>query len=184
MTISGPISAIIVSSILTLGVLFGTNAFNNDKNYATVSFDGGYKRIGFIEQEVIHSNAVISLDDGTVMKRGDIDEVIEWIYKTSANTAKERGSFESVTWRDGISIKANAGIEWTGSVSKFILTTHTFEEISTTAKPLFAKDVVSKLENLTRDAKAERIENSKESLSFDKAPSSGSLKNLLSSLVN
>jgi hypothetical protein len=178
MKISGPISAIIVSLILTLGVLFGTGAFTSDKNYATVSFDGGYKRIGIIQEERIYTNAVVRIDQ-TTLKRGDFNEVIEWILEASANTAKERGGLEKVTWRDGVIIEASAGIEWIGSVSNFKLSTHNFDDISTTEKPLYAKDVIAKLEQLEQSAKGERIKNSTESLSFDKVSTDVSLMSLL-----
>lgn len=183
MNISGPISAIIVSLILTLGTLFGTGAFTSEKNYATVSFDGGYKRIGIIQEERIFTSAVVRLD-GSTLKSGDFDEVIEWIYESSANTARERGGFENVTWRSGVSVEASAGIDWTGSVSKFRLTTQNYNDTSTTAKSLFAKDVIAKLEQLERDAKAQRVQSSKNALSFDKVPADVSLMSLLMSLAN
>jgi len=183
MKITGPISAIIVSLILTLGVLLGTGAFTSEKNYATVSFDGGYKRIGIIQEERVYTEAVVRAD-GRVLKRGDFDDVVEWIYEASADSAKERGGFDKVTWRNGVSIEADAGIDWTGSVSKFRMFTHQFQETSTAVNPLFAKDVIAKLEQLERDAKSQRVKNSKEALSFDKVPADGSLMSLLMRLAN
>ena len=47
--ITGPVAAIIVSLILGLSILVSSGALVPEKDtYATVNFEGGYKKIGVI----------------------------------------------------------------------------------------------------------------------------------------
>lgn len=163
--ITAPISAIVVAIIITLGFLVGTGALMPEaKTYATVKFDGGFKKIGVISSEEIFTKAIVELND-SVIYTNDFADTIAWIKKNS----KDKG-ISNTTWKNGVELKATAGIRWIGSESSFNLTTEDLTLKSTDEKPLVAAEVITQLEALERKAKANRTTNAKEALEFSAAP--------------
>lgn len=163
---NGPIASIIVSIILTMGFLMGTGSFKSPATtYATVNFDGGYQKIGIISREEIYTEARIEMN-GDRLVSGDFQEVIAWIRKS----ARDNGGVENVTWKDGVRLKASAGIKWSGSESNFKLATETLDIQSTNQVPVKPSEVIVKLDELEKKAKAGRLENAKQSLVFSAAP--------------
>lgn len=164
--ITGPIAAIIVAFIITLGVLFGSGSLTPvPDTYATVSFDGGYKKIGVISQEQVFTKAEITLN-GRQIKSGDFDDIIEWMTEQAAET----GGLEKSSWKAGVAISADAGVEWLGSESKFQLKTESIKLVSTDVKELMNSEVISQLKALEQRAKESRQKNAEESLKFGPAP--------------
>ena len=163
---TGPFASIIVSVVLTLGFLFGTGSFKSTPyTYATVNFDGGYQKIGVINREEIYTEARLEIN-GEKLVNGDFEEVISWINKS----ARDNGGTEEVTWKDGVRLKASAGIKWSGSESNFKLATDTMDVKSTTQVPLKPKEVILQINELQKKAKADRLETVKKSLTFGPAP--------------
>lgn len=179
MQITGPIAAIIVSLIVTLGTLYGTNAFAPN-TYATVKFDGGYQKIGVIKSEQIFTEATISLND-SIIKRGKIRDIVEYLNDAAKQRANELGGIDKVTLKEGIEIDARAGINWVGSESSFRLTTDSLNERSTKENLLLTTNVIRKLESLESKAKQERVETAKKSLDYSAAPKESFL---LSTMIN
>lgn len=90
--ITGPISAIIVTLIVTAGLLVATGAvFPEPKTFATVNFDGGWKKIGVISQEQVFTEVQVTLN-GTAIRSGTVSEVKEALI----NDAAESGGIERV----------------------------------------------------------------------------------------
>lgn len=184
MRISGPVSAIICSIIITAGALFGVGALTPNKNYATVHFENGYQKIGIIMREEIYTNAKISRN-GSVLFEGEFDEVANYIYQTSAEEAEEKGGFQNLTWKSGVTIDAKAGIFWTGSEENFHLVTDKFKEISRESKLLKPKDVLARFEEMKKNAELNREKNVQHSIKFSEAPSdSFAIKKIIKSMVN
>jgi len=164
--ITGPIAAIIVAFIVTLGILIGSGSLTpTPDTYATVSFDGGYKKIGVISQEQVFTKAEITLN-GRRIKSGDFDEIIDWMTEQAADT----GGLEKSSWKAGVALSASAGVEWLGSESRFQLTTESMNLVSTDEKPLMNTEVISQLKALETRAKASRQKNAEEALQFGPAP--------------
>jgi len=166
MRISGPVSAIICTLILMVGLLFGLGKFDREPppSYATVSFDGGYKKIGVISYEGIYTNGSITKDGDTLVS-GDFDKLIKFI-KDSA----KGDPLDQMTLKTGVNLNADAGVEWIASESNFKLATDRLDITSTQAVPLVLQDVISRLEKLELKAKSEREANAKSSLSFGDNP--------------
>jgi len=163
---TGPLASIIVSVVLTFGFLFGTGSFKSTPyTYATVNFDGGYQKIGIIQREEIYTEARLEIN-GEKLTDGDFEDVISWINKS----ARDNGGAEGVTWKDGVRLKASAGIKWTGSESNFKLATNTMDVKSTTQAPLKPQEVILQMNELHKKAKLERVETVKTSLTFGPSP--------------
>jgi hypothetical protein len=77
---------------------------------------------------------------------------------------------DQITWKPGVNLNADAGVEWIASESNFKLTTDILDITSTEAVPLALPDVISRLEKLELKAKSEREANAKSSLSFGDNP--------------
>lgn len=164
---TGPIASIIVALIVTLGGLFGFGAFTPTAlTYATVNFDGGYKKIGVIAAEEIYTEASISVD-GETLKSGTIEDVISWIQKRGKSDGQE---LSQITYKPGVSVKGEAGIKWIASESNFKLSTDSIDLTSTATNPLKPLEVIEQLKKIRDKSKAERIENAKKALAFSKAP--------------
>lgn len=163
---NGPIAGIIISVIVTIGALFGTGSLMPAPNtYATVNFDGGYKKIGVINKEEVFTLATVYLD-GKSLTSGKFQEVISWM----EDQALSGGGVDKVTWKAGVKLVARVGIEWVGSESNFQLTTDKLEIASTNDNPIVPATVISKLNLLEQKAKSERVENAKQSLTFGPSP--------------
>ena len=176
---NGPLASIIVSLILTMGFLFGTGSFKPaPATYATVNFDGGYQKIGVISREEIYTEARIEMN-GDRLTNGDFQEIIAWIQKAS----RENGGVENVTWKDGVRLKASAGIKWSGSESSFKLATDTIDIKSTIKDPIKPSDVIEQLNELEKKAKAGRLESVKQSLVYSAAPTESFLLSKILSAI-
>ncbi len=163
---NGPLASIIVSLVVTTGLLFGTGSFkNNPPTYATVNFDGGYKKIGVISSEEVVTEARIERN-GTRLTSGTFQQVITWI----RNSAKDQGGVENVTWKEGVTLAATAGIKWIASESNFTLTTDSLDLVSTDQAPVRLSDAIEKLSALEAKAKRERVETSRQALVFSDPP--------------
>lgn len=163
---SRPVSNIIVTLILTLGFLFGVGAFSAKNDYATVSFDGGWQKLGVISTERIFTKVRISFEDRDLVS-GDIDKAIEWIQKDSLSKSDNPST---VTWRAGVAITASAGVEWIASVIDFQLTIASINKQSTNGKFLYPVEIIEELRALKQKAKDERVKTATESLRFSPAP--------------
>ncbi len=174
-TITGPVAAIIVTMIVTLGMLWASGSLMPDpKIYATVNYDGGYKKIGVISSEEIFTEAEIALD-GETIKSGSFAETIDWMRETS------KDGVATTTWKAGVTLNAKAGVEWVGSESNFKLTTDSLSLISTDRNPVSVGEVIKQLEQLQQKAKNERVANSAAALEFgDNPQTSFQLSKLLS----
>lgn len=175
--VTGPISAIIVTLILTLGLLIATGAvFPEPKTYATVNFDGGWKKLGVLSEERIYIEIEITRNGSNMYSANTMSDIKAFLSRQSEDT----GGVEKTTFREGVVINASAGIEWTGSESNFKLSTHNLSLASTAGAPIYFSAVLSSLEELEANAKLERQKNSIESLSYsEKSKEAGYLDKLL-----
>ena len=181
MNITGPVSAIIVALIVAIAALFASGSFESSNNtYATVHFDEGYQRLGFIRSERVFSKAKISMEDREI-ESGTIDDVLAWIKETSGKSNK---SADGITWKEGVTVTASAGIRWEGSESNFDLTTDSWTLESTSVSPLKPLDVISQLQATLYRAKHERGVNSKNALQYGPAPAEMSFVSLINSAIN
>lgn len=115
--ITGPLAAIVVSIIITLGLLIMTGSLPpKPHTYATVEYDGGYKKLGVISSEEIFTRAEIKANN-EMLTSGSFEEVIAELKKQTKNQ-----NIETLTWKSGVSISASAGIRWVGSEGAFNLT--------------------------------------------------------------
>lgn len=176
---TGPIASIIVTLIITLGGLFGFGVFRDvPLTYATVNFDGGYKKIGVISAEEIFTEASITLD-GETLKSGTVEDIISYIKQGK----REGQELSQIDYKPGVSIKGSAGIKWTASESNFKLTTDSVDLTSTATSPLKPIGVIEQLKKIQEKAKAERVENAKNALAYSEAPAESFLLAKLLSMV-
>lgn len=165
--ITAPIASIIITLTICLTVLFASGVFDkSNQDYATVNFDGGYKKIGVISEQRNFSIVEVKFND-EVLWSGSLDYVAG---KITESIASEQAP-QNVTWKEGITLKGTAGISWVGSESSFELTTESIDLISTKAEPLVVQGVVSQLLALDRKIKDEHNVIAKQALTFSEAPS-------------
>jgi hypothetical protein len=170
MKLTGPVASIIVALIIVVGLLFGAGALTpQNHTYAKASFDGGYMLLGVIKREAIYSNAEVTYE-GTSVFSGSIDEVIAEI---------ENSKYRWPAWETGVSVKATAGIQWTGSEGDFKLTTDQLERTSKSSTQLTPQIAIDELKALLAKAKQERTKNAQEALSFGPPPLETSLASRL-----
>jgi hypothetical protein len=161
MKLTGPVASIVVALIIVFGLLFGIGAFSPPQHtYAKVSFDGGYMLVGVIKREATYSTAEVTYEGSSVFS-GSIDEVISEI---------ENSKYRWPTWQTGVTVKASAGIQWTGSEGEFKLTTDQMEKTSKFDAQLTPQIVIDELKALLAKAKQERTKNAQEALSFGPPP--------------
>ena len=170
MKITGPVASIIITLIVTIGILFGLGSFNREiKNYATVNFETGYKRIGVIYEERIFTEAILSMD-GNEITRGDFDTIRNFM---NQEIEVSGGNTDTFNFGDGFSISANVGIEWLASESNFKLSLKDFKKSSTIENPLKYQKLLEELNQLESFAIEERQIASFEALEFSSPPASG-----------
>ena len=98
MRINGPIASIIIAIILAITVLLGTGSFApSPQNYATINYDGGYKRIGVIYEERVFTDASVEINGRTV-EQGNFEQIVTFL-KEAAD--EEGGSSASLNLKDG-----------------------------------------------------------------------------------
>ena len=166
MRISGPIAAIVVALIFATVALFSTDAFKRlTPTYATVKFEKGYQKIGVIASERIYTRARITIGGkgAETLTSGTFEEVIGWIKDQSADE-----DINTVTWKKGVRVSADAGIEWVASESNFKLSTDNVELLSDGS--LRPTAVIQKLEAAEKNAILMRQKNATDALVFSAPP--------------
>ncbi|WP_299137308.1 hypothetical protein [uncultured Vibrio sp.] len=180
--ITTPIAAIIITLIACLSILFALGSFNQPKlDYATVRFDGGYKKIGVISEQRSFSSVEVKFDD-EVLWSGSFSYVADEIAK---NLVSEKDSQSITTWKAGVTLNGTAGVSWLGSDSSFKLTTENINLTSTQDAPLVVQDVINQLRTLDRKIKDEIHIEAEKALTFSESPNASFiLTRLVSTLKN
>lgn len=173
------ISNIIIATMICGTALYGLGAFETkEMTYATVQFDGGFKKIGEILDQRTFSKVTISLDDETVFS-GDIEKVTSDLQK-SLNKKKNP---ELVTFNNGVKIEGNIGIKWIGSEGSFELTFSPIDLVSKDDSPLNIEETIKLLQKKNNDMMAKHMEFAKKALIFSERPKSSFLLSKLSSAL-
>jgi hypothetical protein len=167
------VSAIIVSAIISIAILVAAGTFDRDKNYATVNFDGGYQKIGYIRSQWFFTHASIT-NNGSVTQ-GTFEEITDKLNAEITSPKKEQMSFNA-----GVRIQAETGLDFEGSDSDFRLTTDKLDLISTTEAPVSVAETLEKMKALREKTKLAAADTVKKSVEFS-APPSNSLS--LSKLI-
>lgn len=173
------ISNVIIAAIFAGTALYGLGAFKEkEMTYATVNFDGGFKKIGEIAEQRAFSKIEVTMGEETIFS-GDIREVLAEIQSSLDNEKNKK----SIIWKDGVKINGSVGISWVGSESNFELTTDTIDLASTDAQPIVLTEIMSKLEKMDTHIKSQQQEYAKKALTFSEKPeSSFVLSKLISAL--
>ncbi|WP_104040597.1 hypothetical protein [Vibrio hyugaensis] len=165
--ITAPIASIIITLTICLTVLFALGTFNKSNlDYATVNFDGGYKKIGIISEQRSFSDVEVKFND-KVLWSGSLEYVADEIAKSIASEKDP----QNITWKDGVTLNGTAGVSWSGSESSFKLTTESIDLVSTKEAPLVVQEVITQLLTLDRKVKDENDVSAKQALTFSEAPS-------------
>ena len=167
MRINGPIASIIIAIILAITVLLGTGSFApSPQNYATINYDGGYKRIGVIYEERAFTNASVEVNGRTV-REGSFEQIIAFLREAAD---EEGGSSSSLNLKDGVAVKAVAGIQYYASESSFSLNLDTLNVKSTQVNPVNQSELINKLEEIENTVKKDRASVSQRSITYGAAP--------------
>src|SRR5690554_3259430 len=117
------ISNIVIAVIISGTALYGLGAFEKkEMTYATVHFDGGFKKIGEIAEQRAFSKVKVTMGESEIYS-GDIATVTSEIKQALAGEENPN----DMVWKDGVNIKGNVGVSWIGSESRFELTTDTID---------------------------------------------------------
>ena len=170
MNVSGPVAAIIVALIFSGTAIFASSSAAPN-TYATINYDGGYKKLGVISSEEIFTTASLANDDGEFLT-GDFDEVMAGMAKSlrAGSNGQEKLTTETAAFKPGVTLTASSGIRWVGSESLFDLTTDTISLTSTEANNLSHLEVIKQLKGLQAKAKAGRLVSSQNALTLGPAP--------------
>jgi len=167
MRINGSIASIIIAIILAITVLLGTGSFApSPQNYATINYDGGYKRIGVIYEERAFTNASVEVNGRTV-REGSFEQIIAFLREAAD---EEGGSSSSLNLKDGVAVKAVAGIQYYASESSFSLNLDTLNVKSTQVNPVNQSELINKLEEIENTVKKDRASVSQRSITYGAAP--------------
>lgn len=167
MRINGSIASIIIAIILAITVLLGTGSFApSPQNYATINYDGGYKRIGVIYEERAFTNASVEVNGRTV-KEGNFEQIIAFLREAAD---EEGGSSSSLNLKDGVAVKAVAGIQYYASESSFSLNLDTLNVKSTQVNPVNQSELINKLKEIENTVKKDRASVSQRSITYGAAP--------------
>ena len=167
MRINGSIASIIIAIILAITVLLGTGSFApSPQNYATINYDGGYKRIGVIYEERAFTNASVEVNGRTV-KEGNFEQIIAFLREAAD---EEGGNSSSLNLKDGVAVKAVAGIQYYASESSFSLNLDTLNVKSTQVNPVNQSELINKLEEIENTVKKDRASVSQRSITYGAAP--------------
>lgn len=166
MKITGPVSAIIITIIISFSALFGMGAFERPNHkYATVNFENGFKRVGVIFSEQIFSYAEIS-NNGEKLTSGTFEEITKYLKEAAA----ESGGSPTLDLKEGVKVSAKSGIDWVASESSFRLTVEAFEEVSTKQNPINQADLIDKLEKTFKQVALSRKEVAQKALTYGPSP--------------
>jgi hypothetical protein len=165
--ISAPLASIIITLIVTTAISIGAGVFTfAPRNYAIITFDGGYKRLGIINEESVYTKADIEMN-GDVIQSGSFDEVIAFLEEQADGSGRGLNSNLS----DGVAVRATAGIKYFSSdAATFDLETETLYVKSTQVNPVNMAELANKLKAIEESVKANRVETSNDALSFEVAP--------------
>jgi hypothetical protein len=83
---------------------------------------------------------------------------------------EEGGSSSSLNLKDGVAVKAVAGIQYSASESSFRLTLDTLNVKSTQVNPVNQSELISKLEEIEKTVKNDRASVSQRSITYGAAP--------------
>jgi hypothetical protein len=167
MVVTGPIASIIVSIIFSMTALFSLGVLTlEEPTYATVQFDGGYRKLGVIAAEEIFTEVSLMIN-GETLRSGSNEEIIKFLEKSSKSEGVES---KNATLKAGVTISGKAGIKWNASESNFKLQTESVNLTSTNSAPLTFSYAISTLQEMESKAKSGRVETAKKSLHFGKAP--------------
>lgn len=165
------VSNILIAGIISGTILYGLGAFEKkEMTYATVHFDGGFKKIGVIAEQRVFSKIKVTMG-GNEIYSGDIDTVTSEIKKSLSSDKNPN----TTVWKDGVSIKGNVGVSWIGSESGFELTVDTIDLTSTDKAPLKPLDIIDTLEKMGIATKNKHQEYADGALSFGEGPKSSFL---------
>ena len=181
MRINGPIASIIIAIIFAITVLLGTGSFApSPQNYATINYEGGYKRIGVIYEERAFTDASVEVN-GRNVKQGNFKQIITFL-RDAAD--EEGGSSASLNLKDGVAVKAVAGIQYLASESSFRLTLDTLNVKSTQVNPVNQSELINKLEEIEKTIKNDRVSVSQRSITYGAAPEASFIIPKLLSLID
>lgn len=159
--------------------LYGLGAFEKEEmTYATVHFDGGFKKLGEIAEQRAFSNVKMSINDETIFS-GDIKKVTAELQKTLGKSKNPN----SVTLNDGVKITGIAGIKWVGSEGSFELTIDPIDLVSKEGSLLKAAEVITLLEQMDLNMKTKHMEYAQKALIFSERPKSSFLISKLSAAL-
>ncbi|MDH2293775.1 hypothetical protein [Cobetia sp. 1AS1] len=171
------VSNIVVALIISGTILYSVGAFKKEElTYATVHFDGGFKKIGVIAEQRAFSEIEVVMDGNSIYS-GNIEKVVSEI-QNSIQNSDDPGS---VVWKDGVRIRGSVGVSWVGSESNFKLTTDTIDDTSTEDEPIMVANMIYKLQNLDRAIKEDYVKHADDTLTYSEKPESSFL---LSRLVS
>jgi hypothetical protein len=173
------ISNIIIATILSGTVLYGLGTFEKkEMTYATVNFQGGFKKIGELSEQRTFSKMKVTMGNETIYS-GDISKVTTEMQQ-ALDDKKDKNL---VTWKDGVRIKGDVGVSWIGSESSFELTTDSIDLVSTDAVPLKPAEIIAMLEKMDLHIKSQQQKYADNALTFSEKPkSSFLLSKLIASL--
>tara|TARA_A100001011_G_C13842552_1_gene647593 strand:- start:42 stop:566 length:525 start_codon:yes stop_codon:yes gene_type:complete len=163
------ISSFIVTAGLTSGIFFVSSP---QRNYATVSYDGGYQKIGIIYSEQVFTKAELKKDGDSIVS-GDAEKVIEFLKKDS-----EGYSLDSKVGK-GILLTASSGIRWNASRTNFDLTTDNLL-LNSSKERLTPNTIISSLNKLIANTKSKREETSESALTYGRDPNPDWISSLAS----
>ena len=83
---------------------------------------------------------------------------------------EEGGSSASLNLKDGVAVKAVAGIQYLASESSFRLTLDTLNVKSTQVNPVNQSELINKLEEIEKTIKNDRVSVSQQSITYGAAP--------------
>jgi len=177
--ISAPVSAIIITLMICFTALFVTGYFDEPaENYATVHFDGGFKKIGVIGQQSYFSEVKIEKDN-EVLASGSIEDVVE----TLSYGLDSADDPQNSTLVAGVTISGSAGISWVGSESSFKLNVEEIDMKSTSESEILVRQAIEELNAINDRIKAEHQDISDRALTFSENPGvSFTLSKIISAL--
>ena len=159
--------------------LYGLGAFEKkEMTYATVHFDGGFKKLGEIQEQRVFSNVRMALNDETIFS-GDIKKVTADLQRHLEKSKSQ----DLVTLKDGVKITGNIGIKWIGSEGSFELTIDPIDLVSKEGSLLKVADVITLLEKMDLNMKTKHMEYAQNTLIFSERPKTSSLISKLSAAL-
>ena len=170
---NAPQATVISSFIITAGLTSGIFLVSSpQRNYATVSYDGGYQKIGIIYSEQVFTKAEIK-KDGISIVSGDAGKVIEYLKKNSAGYSMDSKIDK------GIILTASSGIRWNASRTNFDLRTDNLL-LNSSKERLTPNIIISSLNKLLAETKSKREETSESALTYGRDPNPDWISSLAS----